>query len=186
MSSNILVKRICEFCGITFTAKTTVTRYCSHKCNGRHARQKKKQLKIKNSELEIAKIPTEALVNPIAAEFLTVKQVATLLNIGTRTIYNLIHCGRIKAVQLSARKIIIKRTEIDRIFEQPEFQVSQRVKQVKQLHPRFYYTMAEAQDELNFSEKALYELIKRNNITKIQKGKHSYVLKSDLDRIFKF
>ncbi|NVM62249.1 hypothetical protein FHW88_000525 [Mucilaginibacter sp. SG538B] len=29
MSSNFTVKRICEHCGSTFTAKTTVTRFCS-------------------------------------------------------------------------------------------------------------------------------------------------------------
>ncbi|ETZ22179.1 hypothetical protein N824_24955 [Pedobacter sp. V48] len=31
MSSNLSVKRICEYCGNTFTAKTTVTRFLQPK-----------------------------------------------------------------------------------------------------------------------------------------------------------
>ncbi|MBV8388972.1 MAG: hypothetical protein JO080_04140 [Mucilaginibacter sp.] len=36
MSSNFTVNRICEHCGNTFVAKTTVTRFCSKICNNRN------------------------------------------------------------------------------------------------------------------------------------------------------
>lgn len=32
MSSNIKINRVCNFCNKDFIAKTTVTKYCSHKC----------------------------------------------------------------------------------------------------------------------------------------------------------
>ena len=32
MSSNIQITRVCQFCNSEFTAKTTVTKYCSHRC----------------------------------------------------------------------------------------------------------------------------------------------------------
>ncbi|WP_410478575.1 helix-turn-helix domain-containing protein [Pedobacter gandavensis] len=42
--------------------------------------------------------------------------------------------------------------------------------------------MAEAQEELNFSEKTLLSLLKKNNIPQYRNGKFSYVLKSDLNK----
>nr|WP_157246909.1 hypothetical protein [Pedobacter panaciterrae] len=53
MSSNLSVKRICEYCGNTFTAKTTVARFCGMKCNSRHGKHRVRQLKIKASEIEV-------------------------------------------------------------------------------------------------------------------------------------
>ncbi|MBB2147318.1 helix-turn-helix domain-containing protein [Pedobacter gandavensis] len=183
MSSNIAVKRICEFCLNTFIAKTTVTRYCSLKCNSRHAKKKVRDLKIKASDLEVKQTAALIEVKQEPAEFLTVKEASKLLNICTRTIYNIIYSGKIKAVRLSGRKIIIKRTEVDKIFEQSEIPVKIREKPKKPPHPKYCYTMDEAQEKFNFSEKALYSLIKRNNIPKYQSGWYTYVLKSDLERV---
>jgi endogenous inhibitor of DNA gyrase (YacG/DUF329 family) len=50
MSSNITVNKICEHCGKVFTAKTTVTRFCSSQCNSRNYKQK-----VRNEKLGIAK-----------------------------------------------------------------------------------------------------------------------------------
>ena len=52
MSCKIEIKRICEYCNTEFTAKTTVTKYCSHKCNQRHYKAKVKEQKINKSNSE--------------------------------------------------------------------------------------------------------------------------------------
>lgn len=183
MSSNLSVKRVCEYCRNTFMAKTTVTRYCSIKCNGKHGKQKIRELKIKVSEIEVDKAVAviEGILLP--AEFLSVKEASKLLGICTKTIYNIIYSGKIKAVRVSNRKIIIKREEVDKIFEQPDFLVKIHKKPKKPPLPRYCYTIAEAQEKFNFSEKTLSGLIKRNNIQKYQSGWYTYVLKSDLERI---
>ncbi|MET3113474.1 excisionase family DNA binding protein [Pedobacter sp. CG_S7] len=183
MSSNIAVKRICEYCRNTFIAKTTVTRYCTHKCNSRHSKQKVRELKIKVSEIEVKQAVDVIEAKQVPVEFLSVREASKLLNICTKTVYNIIYSGRIKAVRLSDRKIIIKRTEVDKVFEQSEIPVKIREKPKKKPHPRYCYTMAEAQEKFNFSETALFSLIKRNNIRKYQSGWYTYVLKSDLERI---
>jgi hypothetical protein len=46
MSSNILIKRVCQYCGNEFSAKTTVTRYCSHVCNN-----KAYKLRLRNKKM---------------------------------------------------------------------------------------------------------------------------------------
>lgn len=119
----------------------------------------------------------------LPTEFLSVREASKLLNLCTKTAYNIIYTGRIKAVRLSDRKILIKRTEVDKVFEQSEVPVKIREKPKRKPHPRYCYTMAEAQEKFNFSEIVLYSLIKRNNIQKYQSGWYIYVLKSDLERI---
>ncbi len=52
MSSKIQIKRICEYCGNEFTAQTTVTRFCSHKCNSRAYKLKVKEMKVGKSNEE--------------------------------------------------------------------------------------------------------------------------------------
>jgi hypothetical protein len=44
--------------------------------------------------------------------------------------------------------------------------------------------MGEAQEIYHISEKALFDIIKRNEVPKYQVGKFSYVLKTHLDKIF--
>jgi hypothetical protein len=59
MSSNMSVKRLCEWCGSEFLAKTTVTHYCSGACNKRAyealARQQKIEINSKFVELPFCK-----------------------------------------------------------------------------------------------------------------------------------
>ena len=116
MSSNIKVQRICENCKQEFTARTTVTRFCSHNCSRKAHKIKIKTAKIENSNNETLQIKLQPLNEIKAKEFLTVKDVAKLLNFSTRTTYRLIQEGEIKAVNLSERKTLIKRSEIDKLF----------------------------------------------------------------------
>ncbi len=125
MSSNIKVQRICQFCGDQFTAQKTTTKYCSHRCASRAYKKGVKGLKIETSNKEtqginnlintlIANNPLDAIR---AKEFLTVKDTSKLLNCSVRTTYRLIVTGNIKAVNIGQRKTIIKRSEIDKLFE---------------------------------------------------------------------
>jgi excisionase family DNA binding protein len=116
MSSNISIKRICQYCKTEFIARTTVTKYCSHKCNSRHYKAKQKEQKIKKSNTETVKIKTLPMELVKAKEFLTVKEVSQLLNCSVRTVYNYIDNGNISAVNLGQRLTRVKRSEIDKLF----------------------------------------------------------------------
>ncbi|MGV8963355.1 MAG: helix-turn-helix domain-containing protein [Candidatus Saccharimonadaceae bacterium] len=182
MSSNIQVKRVCEFCGNVFIAKTTVTRFCSHTCNSRHGKQVARELKIQAAEqTERPKIIVSA-TETVVSEFLTVRGASKLLNISTRGVYHMILSGRIKAIRLTERKTLVKRADIDQMIVLAEFQPPVLKERKKNPHSKYCYSMAEAQQALNLSEKTVYELLKRNNIPKYQEGKYSYVLKSDVNK----
>lgn len=117
MSSKIEVQRICQYCEQEFTARTTVTKFCSHTCNQRAYKANKRDKKVKQSHNEtILKIkqPIEQLK---AKEFLTVREVALLLNCSKRTAYNYIESGTITAVNLGQRMTRVKRSEIDKLFQ---------------------------------------------------------------------
>lgn len=117
MSSKIELQRICQFCEKEFTAHTTVTRYCSHSCNQKDYKQKKRQQKIKRSNGETAQIRNKRIEKIKAKEFLTVQEVAYLLNCSVRSAYYSIQNGIIPSVNLGERLTRVKRSEIDKLFK---------------------------------------------------------------------
>lgn len=56
-----------------------------------------------------------------AKEFLTVEEVATLLNYSKRVVYYNINCGNIDAVNLGQRVTRVKRSTLDRLFNRSTF-----------------------------------------------------------------
>ena len=119
MSSNIKVQRICKRCGIEFTARTTVTQYCGHKCSSRAYKDRLKGALVEASNNETYQIKTQPFTELKAKEFLTVREVALLLNCSVRSVYCYIDNGTINAVNLGQRCTRVKRSEIDKLFEQP-------------------------------------------------------------------
>ncbi len=117
MSSNIRIQRICQYCNSEFTAKTTVTKYCSDTCAKRAYKARKRAEKIESSKKETIATVQKPIHELKAKEFLTVREMSQLLNCSVRTGYRLIKDHKIKAVNLGQRKTIIKRSEIDKLFE---------------------------------------------------------------------
>jgi excisionase family DNA binding protein len=116
MSSNIEVQRICQHCGKEFTARTTVTQYCGDDCAKRAYKARQRAARVEASNKETLIIKTKPIEVLKAKEFLTVREVATLLNCSVRSIYYYIRCGNIKAVNLAERVTRVKRSEIDKLF----------------------------------------------------------------------
>lgn len=109
MSSNIIVKRICDYCKNTFDAKTTKTKYCSHICNSRGYKLNQKLKKIETSDTETKSKVSKYVVDVNSKDFLTVKEASTLLNMSSKTIYRLIEQKDLNAYNFSVRKILIRR-----------------------------------------------------------------------------
>jgi excisionase family DNA binding protein len=182
MSSNIEIERICQHCNKDFIAKTTVTRYCSDDCAKRAYKARKRAEKIGVSVAEIQQIRQKPIEDLKAREFLTVKNVADLLNCSVRSVYCYIENGKINATNIGQRLIRVKRSEIDKLFEPKE-----KIKpiQVRPLDIAEYYTISEVQEKFKVSQSALQKIMKRNNVQKMQKGKFVYVPKEVINNIFK-
>ncbi len=123
-ASTFKIFKQCQHCGNMFEAQKVSTACCSHKCSS--ARYKlKKRLEIKG-EIEATQNETKSIRPKATAvnkallkdkEFLTAKELSTLFGCNVKTVYAMIQKGTIKASALSPRKTLIKRTDIDKIFE---------------------------------------------------------------------
>ena len=182
MSSNIEIERICQHCNKDFIAKTTVTRYCSDDCAKRAYKARKRAEKIGVSVAEIQQIRQKPIEDLKAREFLTVMQVSKLIGCSKQNVYKLINTGKLKATNILIKKTIVKRSEIDKLFEAKE-----KVKptQLKPLEIAECYTISEVQEKFKVSQSALQNIMKRNDIQKMQKGKFVYVPKVIINDIFK-
>lgn len=179
MSSNIQVRRICQHCEKEFIARTTVTKFCSHKCSRSAYKVRKRAEKIKQSESQTLKAKQKSIEQLQVKDFLTVSEVSKLLNCSSKSVYRYIKSGTISAVNLGQRLTRIKRSELDKLF-QTNIQTS--IKESETLEPVKYeiedcFTIKEVKEKYGVSEAALNQMIKRNSIPKIKKGRYAYVPK---------
>lgn len=210
MSTNIKVQRICEYCGKEFTAKTTVTRFCSKQCNGKANKSRIKALKIEASNQATKQIRNKPMEELKAKAFLSISETSRLVGISRRTIYRMIERGDIKKGK-AGRRTIIRRSDLElNIFgdlEKPgltDFNSSQKTRPtpdapqtiearspsnalpdplMSRLTPFNYCTLTEVLEKHTISRRALTALLKRNKIQTIRKGKFVFVDKSIIDNI---
>ena len=185
MSTNIKVQRICQFCGKEFTARTTVTQYCSDNCAKRAYKARQRATKVETSNKETIQIKSKPIEDLKVQEFLSVRHVAKLIGSSRQTVYNLINTGKLQAVNILKKKTIVRRCDLDKLFEQPTpiIQLADTNPEPIQYEIDDCYTLKEVQNKYGVSETALQNLIKRNNIPKIKKGWFAYVPKDMIDNI---
>lgn len=182
MSSNIEIQRVCEYCKNIFTAKTTKTRFCSHKCNSRGYKASVKQLKMNISDIETKQLTNLPILDLQSKDYLSISQACSLIGISKRTMYRMIGRGEIATAKFGTRTII-SRIHIDSLFK---VQLVEKKVPVVQLVPSIEecYNIGEVQQKFNISSAALYNLIKRENINKFSKGKFTYIAKKDIEALF--
>jgi len=187
MSSNIQVQRICQHCGKEFTAKTTVTQYCGDHCAKRAYKARLKTAKIEASNKETRRKKNQPIEELKSREFLSVTQVSKLIGCSRQNVYNLINSGKLTATNILEKKTIVKRADLDKLFDNARIWVAQphpeQIPKQQVFEITDCYTLSEVQSKFGISEKALHELIKRNNIPKIKKGWFAYVPKIIIDKI---
>lgn len=184
MSSNIRVQRVCQFCGKDFEAKTTVTKFCSDNCSKRGYKERVRKSKIAQSEDEVKAVKRKPLADIHAKSYLTVGDVALLLESSEQAIYDMINSRRLMATNLGIRKTRILRADIDKLFNPPKVRPMVQDIPVKPLRISDCYTIAEAEYLSGMSSKAFYELIKKHNVPKMKKGKFVYVPKKEIHKLF--
>lgn len=103
------------FCGEKFTARTTVTKYCSQRCAARAYKVRAKEEKI-NKALKVEQ-ESEMIFNPIVniKKYLSVKEACMLLGASRWTIYRLIDSGKLKSSKVG-RRTIIRQEDVERLL----------------------------------------------------------------------
>lgn len=106
------------YCGEDFIAKTTVTKYCSHKCNSRDYKKKVKELKIKVANIETNNVIKEHIKHPNInnKEVLSVKDLCLFAGISRNTIYRLFKDELLTPIKIRNR-VFITREEVKKVFK---------------------------------------------------------------------
>lgn len=181
MSSNIKVQRICQHCGNEFTALTTTTTYCSKQCNSRAYKAKLRAKKIEISNEATQQVKSKPIETLKSKEFLSVKEVSKLLGCSIRTIYYQIENGNLNSYNISQRVTRIRRSDIDKLFEQPK--VFKRADETPNYNIEDCYTVTEIIKKYKISGTALNNIAKRNNLPKLKNGKFTYLPKKLIDEL---
>lgn len=194
MSSNIQVQRICQHCGMEFTARTTVTKYCTKVCSNRAIKARIKAEKVQKSNTETKQLKTKPIEELKAKEFLTVSDVSKLIGCSRQNVYKLIRTGKLKATNILEKKTIVRRCDLDTLFIDTEYtNFIGLEKQVKEMYDwkqagafdiTDCYTINEVLEKYSISQTGLQYVIKRDNIPKLKKGWYTYVPKIIIDKLF--
>jgi len=116
MSSNIRVTKRCVECDSEFLARTTVTKYCSKKCNTKNYKDKVRL--AKKSNMRIKELPTvdTLIVQEIKMkEYLSIKEVVTLIGVSRMSVYRYIKSGQLSSAKIGGR-VLIPKTAIETLF----------------------------------------------------------------------
>lgn len=115
MSSNIQVQRICQHCGVEFTARTTVTQYCGDNCSKRAYKARIKVSKIEASNKQTQRIKNQPIEELKAKAFLSIADTCKLIGISRRTVYRMIERKEL-IIGKAGRRTIIRRSDLERVL----------------------------------------------------------------------
>jgi len=177
-TSKFRVLRTCEFCGKEFYAQKVTTRFCSRRCNELVYKQRRRQRQITEAEARVLQKPIEEVGNK---EFLSLQDTSVLFGITKRSVYNLIYNGVLQAFKLSSRMTLIRRADIERIFESHVY--TKKVKPERKPITEFY-TTAEIKEKFGVSESWVFKIGKEKNIPKILHHGKTYWSKQHVEKHF--
>lgn len=102
--------RKCAHCGTVFTTNSGMQRYCSEECaeRAKEARKKRQRNFLR---------AVEPIVEIQQQEYLTFSKAAILLGCTRQYVYKLVGQGKLPASRLSSRMALIRRSDIERMFE---------------------------------------------------------------------
>ncbi len=125
MSSNIRIKRVCQHCDKTFTAKTTVTKFCSDDCAKRNYKKRQKEEKVtkailtSNQDIQskhfqsASKLKEQPAVETLQKDYVNVQEMSDLLGVAERTLFRLLKNPDIPRLKIG-RKLLFNK---QRVFE---------------------------------------------------------------------
>lgn len=177
-TSKFRVLRTCEFCGKEFYAQKVTTRFCSRRCNELAYKQRRRQRQITEAEARVLQKPIEEVGNK---EFLSLQDTSVLFGITKRSVYNLIYNGVLQAFRLSSRMTLIRRADIEQIFESHVY--TKKVKPERKPITEFY-TTTEIKEKFGVSESWVFKIGKEKNIPKIRHHGKTYWSKQHVEKHF--
>lgn len=188
-TSNIRIKKVCQWCGNEFEAQKTTTQYCCKRCAEHAYKERKRQEKKKITETLDSFTAHENKLNQLSGrDYLSVAEVAQILNVTPRAVYNLIYRGTIKAYRLSSQWAVIKRADIDAMIEARPYERKPKATalayDVNGEAVTEFYTTKEIIEKFGVSNSWVFAQGKAHNIPKVYHRGKTLWSKTHCDRVF--
>lgn len=178
------IKKVCEFCGREFEAYTQTARYCSHECNCKAYRAIKRQEVISLSASMASRTKREkAKVDLSSREYLSISEAASLLGWCKQTVYNYCHKGIIPAKRLSQRTTLIRKKDIEALFDEIEPYEVLTTGERKPIDE--WYTIDEITEKYGLLRHRIRKIINAENIPTKKAGTRTLIAKSRIDSYFR-
>lgn len=184
-SSKFTIIKQCEECSGMFETQRRTTKFCSHKCNQKNYKRRKRLELVSEVEKEQQKTISKPKVRTVnfdlirEKEFLTVKEVAFLFECSKNTIYRMIEDEEINAVNLRKRLTRIRRIDIEALFSKPKQQEKSKAITINNC-----YLMPEIIEKYRVSKNTIYNYGKKHNIERLKQNGKTYYSKHDIDKLF--
>lgn len=192
MSNKVKIERICEYCGKNFIAQTCKTRFCSHACNSKHYKESIRSgrynivtKEVKEEKQQRLRLSIDEIEFIQAKEYISLKQFATYLGVGRRSVYNYIHKYQIPFIKIG-RRTMIARKEIDTIMntliKSVEALSESPIKTLE--HLTDFYSVKEIEEKYRIKYNRLYVIVKENDIPFVTIAGHKYYSVKHIDKYF--
>lgn len=154
------IQKICEYCGNTFMAHRMTTRYCSHRCNSRDYKKRKKEEALQQVKEHTQNEIEQKTIQPLnEKEILNVAEAAIFIGVCRQTVYNMIHSGVLKAAQITERLSLIRRKDIEALFDNPEPYKARPARTRTPISE--LYTVAEIKEKYKVNESWIFIVAKK-------------------------
>ena len=192
--------RKCAYCGKIFTTNSGMQKYCSEEC----AEQAKETKKKRQRDFLRA---VEPVMELLQQEYLTFSKAAILLGCTRQYVYKLVEQGKLPASRLSSRMALIRRSDIEKMFEaNPDNRVLPCMKPKKTISTKKtsaddrkqnaqpassysdevleYYSGEEVKQIYKVKQSWLYASAKRHKIPMCRIAGRNYYSKKHIDAVF--
>ncbi|MDR3266306.1 MAG: helix-turn-helix domain-containing protein [Tannerella sp.] len=177
------IKRVCEYCGKEFIAGTSTTRYCSPTCNKRAYKATIRQKKIDVSDRQTINTKTEKMKKDFAnRQAYSVAEVAEVLGVCKKTIYNLAHAGKIFAIRKSSRMTVIPEKSINEFLESVTLYEVLPTKKRKPIED--WYSLEDITEKYGLQYRQIRKIINTEHLPEKKNGRITLVSKNHVDRYF--
>jgi excisionase family DNA binding protein len=118
MSSEMRLKKICDYCGAPFIAKQHRTRFCCHRCNQLDYKRKQRDEQIANTnaytmESTQQKPPLVSNVHLIEKALINIKELSVVCGISERTLFRLIKSEDFPKMKVGKRLLFDKQQVLE-------------------------------------------------------------------------
>lgn len=178
------IRKLCNYCGKEFQASRQDTLYCSHDCNRKAYREAKRKEVVALTETIVAKKKIEKTTVGLSdREYLSISEAATLLGWCKQSVYNYCHKGLIPAKRISQRTTLIRKKDIESLFDEVE---PYEVLQTGERKPiDEWYTLDDITEKYGLLRHRIRKIINTEGITTKKNGTRTLIAKGKIDAYFR-